>query len=210
MTVGAREPTEAMGETTGESLVKLFAIPAMLAAVVLDGWWLVVSFAGGTMPLLGIRVGHGGWFAFVWLFVLSPIALTVEYWAYMLLALALGGIVRLVVHTWTTALSIGAGLSMIVLAGLGAFGAANHVHITGWDVAGAKVAVVDNSGVCAAVQAFVVAGNANDVQAGRSAFEAIATAALSAGTEHLPLTPHGWCSKRPPPTRNHKVGFSLR
>lgn len=58
-----------------------------LAFGVLDIWWVVIAFVGGRMPVIGVTTDGGLGFGLLWLFVLGPLAMTIAYWVFMLIAL---------------------------------------------------------------------------------------------------------------------------
>ena len=66
-------------------VVQGFAILAACIAVVLDTWWAVIAFAGGHMPILGIETNGSFGFGVVWVLFIAPIAVTLVYWATILL-----------------------------------------------------------------------------------------------------------------------------
>lgn len=58
-----------------------------LAAAVWLTWCTVIAFIGGTMPLIGVETEGGVGYGLLWVFVFDPIAMTVAYWASMILLL---------------------------------------------------------------------------------------------------------------------------
>jgi hypothetical protein len=67
----------------------LVALPLILASQVWTFWTMWVYLVGGTVPVLGWETGPNLVMVLVTLFVFEPIAITVAYWAYMLVMLPL-------------------------------------------------------------------------------------------------------------------------
>jgi hypothetical protein len=65
-------------------LVVLLTYSAALASGVWATWCVVVAFVGGTMPIIGWTTGGSISLGLIWLIVLEPIAITVAYWATLL------------------------------------------------------------------------------------------------------------------------------
>ena len=67
----------------------LVMVIVSVASAIWLTWCTVIAFIGGTLPLIGWEIEGGFFFGLVWLFILDPIAMTVAYWASMLVAIPL-------------------------------------------------------------------------------------------------------------------------
>lgn len=56
-----------------------------IAAAVLSGWYTVVAFVGGTMPIIGFETDGGFFYGLFWLFFVDPIVITVAWWVSLLI-----------------------------------------------------------------------------------------------------------------------------
>jgi hypothetical protein len=66
----------------------------MLGIVLLSGWCTVVAFAGGTIPIVGMKLHGGAGSGIAWLVFADPIVITVGYWLCLIVVLPLGAIFR--------------------------------------------------------------------------------------------------------------------
>jgi hypothetical protein len=76
-------------------LAATFGIAFGLATAVWSTWCAVISFTGGKLPLLPWTMEGGIVSGLLFLFFAEPLLITVAYWAGMLVALPLAGLVAL-------------------------------------------------------------------------------------------------------------------